>query len=74
MLAPFTGLGATNTNSQPYYTNTAGNLIGGATAGLGLYNAFKNAGGSGGGGQLGNPGSPGAGYQWGNDIMYPYTG
>lgn len=47
------GMGGSSTNSQPYFTNTAGNALGGAAAGLGLYNAYNKAangyGGSGGG-------------------------
>lgn len=42
-LAPFTGAGASSTSSNPYYTNPLGNAVGGATAGLGLYNAYQNA-------------------------------
>lgn len=43
LLTPYTGLGAGVTSSQPYYTNTAGSALGGATAGLGLYNAYQKA-------------------------------
>lgn len=50
MVQPFTGLGGstsstgTNTNYTPTYSNTAGNVIGGITAGLGLYNAANKSG------------------------------
>lgn len=43
LLSPFIGTGASNTTSQPLYQNTAGNMLGGATAGLGLYNQLKGA-------------------------------
>ena len=43
-ISPFTGLGATTTQTQPYYSNNFGNAIGGAAAGLGLYNQFRNSG------------------------------
>lgn len=47
------GMNGSSTSSQPYFTNTAGNALGGAAAGLGLYNAYNKAangyGGSGGG-------------------------
>lgn len=49
MLSPFTGLGGQTTQTTPYYTNMAGNIAGGATTGLGLYNAYNNATGSGNG-------------------------
>lgn len=48
-LGQFTGYGGSSSNSQPYFTNPIGGAIGGATAGLGLYNAYKNANGGGGG-------------------------
>lgn len=41
--APFTGLGGGSSTSTPYFTNPVGNAIGGATAGLGLYNAYNQA-------------------------------
>jgi len=41
LLAPFTGLGATQTQTQPLYQNTLGNIAGGAMAGLGIYNMFN---------------------------------
>lgn len=41
----FTGYGGSSSNTQPYFTNPFGSAVGGATAGLGLYNAYKNAGG-----------------------------
>jgi hypothetical protein len=46
MLSPFTGLGGSVSQTTPYFTNPVGNAVGGATAGLGLYNAYKNATGS----------------------------
>jgi hypothetical protein len=45
-LSPFTGLGGQTSQTTPYFTNPVGNAVGGATAGLGLYNAYKNAAGS----------------------------
>jgi hypothetical protein len=41
ILSPYSGLGGSRTESTPYYSNTAGNIMGGITAGLGLYNAFN---------------------------------
>lgn len=43
-LSPFTGLGATTTGTSttPYYSNAGANALGGAAAGLGLYNQFRN--------------------------------
>lgn len=41
LLSPFTGLGATQTQTQPLYNNTLGNIAGGAMAGLGIYNMFN---------------------------------
>jgi hypothetical protein len=43
LLAPFIGVNGSSTTTQPVYQNTAGNIIGGATAGLGLYNQYKQA-------------------------------
>lgn len=40
------GFGGTSTSSSPLYSNTFGNILGGASAGLGLYNQFNNASGS----------------------------
>lgn len=42
LLAPYLSLGGTTVSSSPYYSNTAGNILGGASAGLGLYNGIKN--------------------------------
>ena len=42
MLGQYTGLGGSQTSSQPLYENKMGNILGGATAGLGLYNAYKD--------------------------------
>ena len=41
LLAPFTGLGASATSTQPLYNNTAGGILGGALAGASLWNAFN---------------------------------
>lgn len=41
LLSPFTGLGATQTNSQPLYSNTGAGVLGGVMGGLGLWNAFN---------------------------------
>lgn len=41
-LAPYTGAGGTTTNSQPLYENKGAGILGGAAAGLGLYNQFSN--------------------------------
>lgn len=49
-LSPFSGLGGSSTTSQPYSSNTAGNILGGAAAGLGLWNQLGGMGGSGGSG------------------------
>lgn len=43
LLAPFAGQGGSSTSTQPYYTNTAGSILGGATGALGLYNSYKQA-------------------------------
>lgn len=42
LLAPYLSQGGSQTSSQPIYQNTAGNMFGGAMAGLGLYNQFKS--------------------------------
>lgn len=42
LLGQYTGLGGSSTQSQPLYQNQMGNILGGATAGLGLYNAYNN--------------------------------
>lgn len=44
LLAPYMSANSSSSTSQPIYQNTAGNIIGGATAGLGLYNTMNNAG------------------------------
>lgn len=41
LLAPYLSLGGSTTQSQPLYTNTGANVLGGAAAGLGLFNQFK---------------------------------
>ncbi len=61
ILAPFTGQGGSSSTSNPYYTNPIGSAVGGATAGLGLYNAYQNA----------NKGSAGAG---GTNSLYAGLG
>jgi hypothetical protein len=44
LLSPYLGqVPHSTTTSQPTYQNTAGNLLGGAMAGLGLYNQFNQA-------------------------------
>lgn len=45
LISPFSGTGVSQT--QPYYTNSAGNALGGASAALGLYNQFAGLGGGG---------------------------
>lgn len=42
LLSPFIGMNSSTTSTQPTYSNTAGNVLGGAAAGLGLYNQFSN--------------------------------
>jgi hypothetical protein len=50
LFSPFIGANSSSSSSQPLYQNTAANVLGGASAGLGLYNQFKGLfGGSGGG-------------------------
>lgn len=47
LLSPYLGqVPGSSTTSQPLYENRAGNMLGGAAAGLGLYNQYKNAFGS----------------------------
>jgi hypothetical protein len=41
LLSQYTGLNNSNTQSQPLYQNQTGNVLGGAMAGLGLWNAFN---------------------------------
>jgi hypothetical protein len=43
-LGQFAGAGGSSTTSSPLYQNQGANLLGGAAAGLGLYNQFKNSG------------------------------
>lgn len=43
LLAPYLSANSSSTSSQPIYQNTAGNIIGGASAGLGLYNQYQQA-------------------------------
>lgn len=44
LLAPYLGAGGSINTTQPYASNTGANILGGATAGLGLYNGIKNSG------------------------------
>ena len=43
ILGPYLGAGGSTNTTQPYASNTAANILGGATAGLGLYNGIRNA-------------------------------
>lgn len=43
LLTPYTGLGAVASQTTPLYSNPISTAIGGATAGLGLYNAYNQA-------------------------------
>lgn len=43
LLAPYLSANSSQTTTSPTYTNTGANILGGATAGLGLYNGIKNA-------------------------------
>ncbi|WP_136420394.1 hypothetical protein [Herbaspirillum sp. ST 5-3] len=54
MIHPYTGLGASSTQTSPLYQNTTGNILSGATAGLGLWNAVNQSGMLGGGGGFNN--------------------
>lgn len=60
MLSPYAGYGGSSTSSQPLYSNTAGNIMGAATAGLGLYNAYQKA----------NPAAPS---DMNNQVIDPYN-
>ncbi|TWI41029.1 hypothetical protein IP92_05749 [Pseudoduganella flava] len=60
-LSPFTGLGTSNTSTQPYYGNAAGDAIGGALGGLSLWSQFSR----GGGGGSGASAYSGAANNWG---------
>lgn len=53
-LGPLLGMGGSTTQSSPLYQNQGANLLGGAAAGLGLYNQFKGMGGGSGGGNIGS--------------------
>lgn len=73
ILNPYLNVGATSTTTttgsgtgqpQPVYQNTGANVLGGAAAGLGLFNQFKNAFGGQGGGGLPNMANAGQ-YSWG---------
>lgn len=44
LLAPYLGAGGSTNTTQPYASNTGANILGGATAGLGLFNGIKNTG------------------------------
>jgi hypothetical protein len=41
LLSPYTGLGASQTQSQPLYQNTAGNILGGAITGASIWNMLN---------------------------------
>jgi hypothetical protein len=43
-ISPFSGLGGSSSTSTPYYTNPGANALGGAAAGLGLYQQFAGGG------------------------------
>lgn len=43
LLAPYLSMNGGNSTSSPMYSNTGTNILGGATAGLSLYNGIKNA-------------------------------
>lgn len=42
LLSPYLSLGGSSSTTTPLYSNTGANLIGGAAAGLSLYNQFRN--------------------------------
>jgi len=44
LLAPYLGAGGSTNTTQPYASNTGANILGGATAGLGLFNGIKQSG------------------------------
>ncbi|RSZ60044.1 hypothetical protein HF313_15125 [Massilia atriviolacea] len=44
LLAPYLSANQSTTTSQPLYENKTGNIIAGATAGLGLYNGLQSSG------------------------------
>lgn len=62
LLAPFTGLGATQVNSTPMYSNTGANLLGGAMLGQQLARGF-------GGGKDAYGNTIGTGWNSGYDFM-----
>lgn len=43
LLSPFIGVNGSTTTTQPYYNNTANNVIGGALGSLSLFNQFNQA-------------------------------
>lgn len=45
LLAPYLSANSSSSTQTPVYSNTGGNILGGAAAGLGLYNQFANLGG-----------------------------
>lgn len=47
LLAPYLSANSSSNTQTPVYSNPGGNILGGAAAGLGLYNQFANIGGSG---------------------------
>ena len=62
-IQPLAGMGNYSTQSQPYYTNQMGNMIGGASAGLGLGRQLA--------GSFGGSSSPS---NQGNDMWDSYSG
>lgn len=61
LLSPFIGVNQSTT--QPVYQNTGANVLGGAAAGLGLYNQFRNS--------FGTPGAGGGGIGAGMAAQFP---
>jgi hypothetical protein len=45
LIAPYLSANSSSNTQSPIYSNTGGNILGGAAAGLGLYNQFANLGG-----------------------------
>lgn len=45
LLAPYLSANSSSSTNTPLYSNPGGNILGGAAAGLGLYNQFANLGG-----------------------------
>lgn len=53
LLAPYLSANSSSSTNTPLYSNPGGNILGGAAAGLGLYNQFANLGGGSSGGNSG---------------------